>query len=306
MRRLRERLVEFLFPTASDAWLSVLRCGLGLQVVAYCLTTRADWLLFYAANLGAFVNRDLAEALLSGESALVPRLGWLVTAGEHLGLSEVATLNLSWWLLFAAGVGLMIGFFCRGSAFLAWFLHLCAVKSGTLNSYGMDNFTTIGLFYLMVAPLPDRYSFDAKVRILTSKYPHLHGFFRRVLQLHLCVSYFFGGLMKALGPAWWTGESLWRALTRVPFNVVPPDFLAALGMVLPVLGIGICLLEIGYPIFIWLRKTRAIWLAAIIAMHVGIAFTMGLYLFSLIMIVLNLAAFATDLPSFNYARRQTS
>ena len=35
-----------------------------------------------------------------------------------------------------------------------WFIHLCAVKSVNLMTYGVDNFTTIGLFYLMFAPLP--------------------------------------------------------------------------------------------------------------------------------------------------------
>ncbi len=310
MRRIRRRLLQFLFPPASDRWLSILRWGLGLQVLAYCLTTRMDWLLLFATNSSSLINRDLSEALLSSDSACVPRLGWLIMVGEHLGLPEVVTLNLSWWLLFAAGVSLLLGFFCRSSALLAWFLHLCAVKSGTLSSYGMDNFTTIGLFYLIIAPLPDRYSIDARIRNLPSKDRRMHGFFRRVLQLHLCISYFFGGLTKALGPAWWTGESLWRALTRVPFNNIPPELLASWGTVLPVLGIAVCLLETAYPIFIWPAKTRVIWLTAVVVMHMAIALTMGLYLFGMIMIVLNVSAFGTDLTregarvGYNYARRR--
>jgi len=59
----------------------------------------------------------------------------------------------------------------------------------------------------------------------------------------------------------------------------------------PVAGIFICLLEITYPFFIWNSKTRKIWLICICAMHVGIGVTMGMYLFALIMIVLNVAAF---------------
>jgi len=50
-------------------------------------------------------------------------------------------------------------------------------------------------------------------------------------------------------------------------------------------------LEIGYPFFIWNNKTRKIWLSCICAMHAGIGFMMGMYLFALIMIVLNVAAF---------------
>ncbi|MEP6937235.1 MAG: hypothetical protein ABI871_04115, partial [Chthoniobacterales bacterium] len=58
------------------------------------------------------------------------------------------------------------------------------------------------------------------------------------------------------------------------------------------------LLETGYPLFIWLRKTRTFWLVAIVAMHLAIGLTMGLYLFALVMITLNLAAFG---PNFLFA-----
>ena len=168
-------------------------------------------------------------------------------------------------------------------------------------SYGVDNFTTIGLFYLMIAPLPDCCSADARLGFGKAKPADLHGLHRRVLQLHLCLVYCCGGLTKALGPAWWNGESIWRAVTRAPFNVISPHFWAWWEPFLPLLGVGVFLLELGYPFFIWSKTTRPIWLVSILAMHVGIALAMGLYLFSLIMIVLNLAAFGSDLPLFDRA-----
>ena len=60
-------------------------------------------------------------------------------------------------------------------------------------------------------------------------------------------------------------------------------------------GIFICLLEIGYPFFIWSDKTRKTWLICICAMHILIGVAMGMYLFSLVMIVLNVAAFGPAL-----------
>ncbi|PYI75402.1 MAG: hypothetical protein DMF01_07775 [Verrucomicrobia bacterium] len=66
---------------------------------------------------------------------------------------------------------------------------------------------------------------------------------------------------------------------------------------LPVLGISICLIEVSYPICIWLRKTRLIWLICILAMHAAIGLMMGLYLFALVMIVMNLAAFGFIMPT---------
>jgi hypothetical protein len=57
----------------------------------------------------------------------------------------------------------------------------------------------------------------------------------------------------------------------------------------------VVLLEVGYPFGIWFNRTRGFWLAGIILLHLGIALFMGMYLFSLIMIVLNAAAFAPEI-----------
>ena len=201
---------------------------------------------------------------------------------------------MAWASLFGAGCGLVFGLFCRASAITAWFLHLCAAKSGGLVSYGVDNFMTIGLFYLMLSPLPDRWSLDWRINKARAKDAQLIGFFRRVLQLHMCVIYFFGGLTEIFRQ-WLVGWlNMWRALIRPPFNIIDPEILIHWKFIFPVAGVFICVLETGYPFFIWGRKTRKIWLNCIYAMHIGIGLTMGMYLFSLVMIVLNLAAFGAD------------
>jgi hypothetical protein len=291
----RERLLGFLFPPETDSWLAVLRVGLGFQVMFYSLSLRNDWDYLLSGTASGLVTRNLAEALLSLESYFVPRLGWLVALGTHVGLREEMVLSIAWVCLLVAGCGLLVGLACRYSAVLAWFLHLCAAKSGGLVSYGVDNFMTIGLFYLMLSPLPDRYALDWRLRELRPRDPQFLGFWRRVLQLHLCVIYFLSGLTKCIGSGWWDGSNVWRALIRPPFNVIDPEILVRWNYLFPVAGIFICLLEIGYPFFIWNSKTRKIWLIGICAMHVGIGLTMGMYLFAFIVIILNVAAFGPGL-----------
>ena len=291
METWRERILQFLFPAGSDTWLAVLRLGLGLQVVLYVLSLLNDWNYLFAATGSGLVSRNLGEAILSLESPFVPRLGWLIALGEHVGLSEQTVLSIAWVSLLGTGCSLLAGLFCRSSAILAWFLHLCAAKSGAFVSYGVDNFMTIGLFYLMLSPLPDRYSLDWRLRKSRPKDSQVLGFWRRVVQLHLCVIYFFSGLTKCLGSGWWDGTNIWRALTRPPFSIVPLEILVRWKYFLPVLGISICLIETGYPVFIWLKKTRMIWLICVLGMHIAIGLTMGMYLFALIMIILNAAAF---------------
>ena len=295
MQALRERLLKFLFPPETNDWLAVLRVGLGLQTTLYSLSLRNDWNdLLGGAGTGV-ASCDLAEALLSMESHFVPRLGWLGLLGEYVGLREETVLFVAWACLLVAGGGLLLGLACRFSAILAWFFHLCAAESGGFVSYGMDNFMTIGLFYLMLSPLPDRYSLDWRLRKPPSSDPPLFGFWRRVVQIHLCLIYFFSGLTKCLGSGWWEGSNVWRALICPPFNIIDPEILVRGQFVLPMVGVVICLLETGYPFFIWSSKTRNSWLICICGMHILIGLAMGMWLFSLVMIVLNVAAFG---PSF--------
>jgi hypothetical protein len=148
-----------------------------------------------------------------------------------------------------------------------------------------------------------RPSFDWRLGESRSRDPQLQGFWRRVLQLHLCAIYFFSGLTKCLGDGRWDGSNMWRALIRPPFNAIDPEILVRWRYLFPIAGIFICLLEIGYAFFIWNSKTRKIWLICICPMHVGIGLTMGMYLFAFTMIVLNVAAFSpclirTDLRTY--------
>lgn len=291
---LRVKFSAFLFPRRSDRWLTLLRIGLGSQVCLYSLSLRGDWEMLYT-DLAGYSNRELAELITSLGSALTPRLGWLITLGSHFGIGEEQVVFAIWVTLLVTSCSLILGLFSRAMAVVIWFLYLSSVKSGALYSYGVDNFTIIGLFYLMLAPLPDRWSLDAWLWKIPAADPRRLGFHQRALQLHLCLIYLFGGISKATGPGWWDGLSLWRALLSPPYNQIPGSVVFAIHSLLPAAGILVVVLEVTYPVLIWLRHTRRVCLVAIVAVHLGIGFAMGLYLFASIMIVLNLAAFATDL-----------
>lgn len=283
--------LAFLFPAETDTWLAVLRFGSGVQVIVYALFLRSDWHYLFASSEKGLVGREVGEAITSFDSPLIPKLGWLIALGQHLNMSEETVLTAAWVCLLSAGGLLLLGLLCRPAAIVAWFVHLCAAESGGLLAYGADALMTTALFYLMLSPLPDRYSFDRWVTKARPKNPEVLGFWRRVLQVHLCFVYFIGGLAKCLGSGWWDGSNLWRALIRPPFNLVPPDILIRFKYALPILGISICLLEVSYPVFIWFKRTRRVWVICIVAMHAAIGLLMGLYLFAIVMIVMNLAAF---------------
>lgn len=285
----------FLFPSRTSNWLTVLRLGLGLQVIFYAVSISSDWQELFLSGERHGVNREVAEAILNVTSPLVPRLGWLTRLAGIVGVSEEIALQIAWAVLFIAGVLLLVGLFSRCAAIAAWLLHLSTASSGGLTAYGVDIFTTIGLFYIAVAPLPDAYSANAILGKRRLPGSELLGFHQRVLQVHLCFIYFFGGLAKCLGCGWWDGSSLWRSLTRPPFDLVPIELLARWSALLFPAGICVLILETFYPVFIWPMRTRKLWLGSIVVMHLAIAMTMGLRLFAFVMIVLNLAAFGDAL-----------
>jgi hypothetical protein len=179
---------------------------------------------------------------------------------------------------------MIIGFFTRLVTFLALIIQLIIFKSFNELNYGYDQFLTMSLFYCIWFPVGryfslDKYIFKFKERFVSFNYI-------RIIQLHLCVVYFFAGIAKALDPDWWNGMSLWRAVSSV-YN----DYFTISPYVLLIVGIGTVLLETLYTIFIWMDKTRYITLSLCVLMHLSIAYMLGLYSFSAILIVWNVAAF---------------
>ena len=291
LERCWRRFVGFLFPFESDTWLAVLRIGLGLQVIVYALFLRSDWHYLFASSGKGLVGREVGEAITTFDSPLIPKLGWLIAVGRNLNMNEETVLTVAWVCLLSAGCLLLLGLLSRPAAIVAWFVHLCAAESGGLLAYGADNFMTTALFYLMLSPLPDRYAFDnwvVKSKAEKSTHP---GF----LAPSVTGASVFCLLHRRPGKISWqrlVGRLQSLAIAdQAAFSVIAPDILVRFKYALPLLGISICLLEMSYPFFIWLRRTRRIWLGCILAMHAAIGLMMGLYLFALVMIVMNLAAF---------------
>lgn len=154
-------------------------------------------------------------------------------------------------------------------------LHIILVKSNPYYSYGVDYFTSISIFYLIIIP--------------NNKTEKSYKPFKKLFQIHLCIIYFFAGFEKALGHNWWNGESIWKAV-NLPFasGFFDFSFLLNFPVIFSIIGISTVFLELTYPIFIWSKRFRNIWLNMIILLHIGIAFILNLYFFSGLMIILNL------------------
>lgn len=256
---------RFFFNTLLHAgWLPVFRCGIAVLLLLTGLQLWPDFDLLYGPE--SILDHRLLQL---GENRPLE-----IFAGEPVGRWHLAAYLVCCVLL-------ALGIATRLAALGLWLFHQWLYMAHPAFSYGFDYLACSALFYCVWFPVRNPASHWAT--------PCL-----RVLQLHLCLIYFFGGLDKILGPTWRNGEALWKALHLPELTgALRPEvaYLEPYPEVVAVLGWGVILLEIGYPLCIWLHATRRIWLGSIIAMHAGIAVFLGLYHFSALMILFNVSAF---------------
>ena len=288
MKKIANRLEAYFFFTPKTLYdLAFFRIAVGLVTIAYFIQMKKDVL----DNCGEFgiIRREIQELYIV--HPYIPRLTWLCDIFKTLpNYDEEIVLNSLIGLAITASCCMILGLFTRLSAFITWFLFLCFYKSTFLSSYGFESFLCTSLFCCTVMPVGDYGSLENVFR-KSQKKSIYHGFSLRVLQLHLCLVYFFGGFFKAMGLDWWTGESIWRALSRQPFNMYDFTWMSEYHFVPITMGISVVILETFYPLFTNFAKSRPYWVALILLMHLGIGIFMGLYLFASTMIVLNITAF---------------
>ena len=208
---------------------------------------------------------------------------------------ENAVLIIKFSYLFLC-ILIIIGFFSRIAALLLLFLQVSFIKYGSLYFYGADFFTEMSLFYIFIFPSSSYYSLQKLLLPNFSKNWQSINLCKVLIQSHLCIAYFFSGLGKVLGFNWWNGESVWKAMNlpnlHHTFNVSEYTQNPLLYIFI---GWATIIIELFYPIFININRTRKIWLILTISMHIGIIFSLNLFFFSAIMITWNLTTYY-----FNY------
>ncbi|MEZ4888580.1 MAG: HTTM domain-containing protein [Chitinophagales bacterium] len=293
-QKINKGIDTFFFNAAPSNSLYIFRIVVAIFCIVHIGVIAEDLLDLYGRN--GYVRAELVEAVLSAQ---MPRINWVSDWMMGFGFSEQACIYLLFSLYLIALFGLLVGFCTRISAMGACFIHLLFVGSGQLFAYGVDFFTSTCLFYCVFMPVGKGFSIDSLLFKRTKINHALNAFSVRVLQLHLCLVYFFGGFCKMLGTQWWDGEAMWRIFMQNGFEV---SWLAQMPWLAAILSCSVLVLETTYPFFIYYSKTRSFWLISIVLMHIGIGFTLNLWFFASIMIIINVSAFGSyllqDMPQF--------
>jgi hypothetical protein len=221
----------------------------------------------------------------------LPSIGKLTILLQPYGVSSSACVQGVFVFYVFSLFGLLAGWKTRLFAISSLLGHTLTVNSGYISLYGVDTMIHICLFYCAWMPVGRCLSLDQMYRQNPVNPSFFAGISMRTLQLHLCIIYFSTGLAKVSGPQWWTGEALWRAVMQPQFSVFDFSWLASVPWLARIACWSVMLIEMGYPFLIWPAKSRPIWVIATIALHLGIGMIMGLWMFSIMMIVMTFSAF---------------
>jgi len=284
--KLLGKLEKFFLEPASPLPLAALRIGLVGLLLAQAFLLRS--------SLGDFFSsRGMIQGPLAGYLAIPgsPRIAWLAGILSHWGISEAACLQVMAGTYLVALLFLGAGLHTRIASVATWFLHWTLVSSAYSTAYGVDIYTHVFLFYLMLVPCGNALSLDSHLDRWRNRPTWGARLGLRVMQLHLCISYLASAIEKGSGPQWWNGEVLWRALSLPVYRQYDFSWLIHFPLLLKVAGWTTLLAEAGYCVFIWPRATRRLWIALMVSLHLGIVFFLGLGLFGSVMCVLTLSIF---------------
>jgi hypothetical protein len=192
-------------------------------------------------------------------------------------------------------VGLLVmvlGVFGRWFQVLLLGMHLMFIFRNPTVIYGADIITSFWLFYLCLSDSREYFSIwniGRSVRNRTErKIPQISSLLNsvsiRLIQLQLCIIYGYTGMEKLKGQPWWDGTALWNVMGNTQLALMDFSFLMNFPLLIIIGTYFTVVFEVYFPALIWPKKIRPWVLLAGVALHVGIALTMGLVFFSAVML----------------------
>jgi hypothetical protein len=257
-----------------------LACTAGLAA----LLTARD-LLSLAGNRGLV---DPALSLALDPNAPLSLFRWIKPGSASVDLALTVLLNLV-----AISSAFLIWRPRSICASLALYLSFTSFRqTAVLVTYGMHQYIQIGVFYVLLANIVVRIEQNS-----ASTQVHPVRYVGWLARIHLAMAYTFSGLCKGVGPQWWSGESMWRALGRTDLTGLRPidlSWASQFPLALQAIGISVVLVETLYGLA-FVRRLRPYVIGGMIAMHVGTMIVQGLWIFGFVMIALNVFFLAEGL-----------
>lgn len=272
------------------------RTGLGLTLFVSYLY-RFKNISFWGEN--AFLSQD--RSLLMLQESIRPIFNWSFWPDHWvMGIQIAFCLGLFLW---AFGVG------GRILGVSVWILHMGFIYRNYAMIFGADVIAAVFLFYFSLIRTPHAMKNFALVRnfknLSWSKElaDPLSSCMVRLIQVHLAVIYSYTGFEKLRGMSWWDGTALWSVLANSQMVWIDLTWLKHVSWVFPLMGFLTIIFEVYFPLAM-LTRFRMKWLCAGVIFHLGIAYLMSLWTFSLVM--LSLYFVYLDWPSDGFKFKKMS
>ena len=283
---------RFWFTPSAHETLCLIRILTGLMLVYTHLVWTFDLEGFFGAN--GRISDEFVQAFHESSKNAAINGAWTYLYGlDGAALWSVHLTSLAVLVLFT------IGLYTRVTAVLAFLITVSYANRAAGTLYGLDQINAMLSMYLMLGPCGNCYSVDAWLARRKGRtkptWTTMGNISIRLMQIHLCVIYFFAGIGKLLGGTWWEGTALWGAFANYEYQTIDMTWLAGYPIAINILSQFTVLWEMSYAVFVWPRLTRPIVVSLSIPLHLGIALCMGMTTFGLIMIVANVAFLSPDL-----------
>lgn len=289
IQKLRNNCSNYFIRTkdSSDDFIPFFRITIGLILLFHFISILNDFDLLYGMN--SIIPTDIHTIYLNKNVILFDEI--ILFFDKITGLNQFSILLFK--ILFIIFCILIIaGFYSRFFSLLLLVLQVALVKSSYYYSYGVDFFSSMSLMYLIILPSDEYFSLRNYFWKITQKSNYF--IVKTTFQIHIVIAYFVSGIEKLSGYNWRNGESIWKAVHLPNFNNdfnINFDFSGKYPLIIVFIGWSTILIELFYPLFITLKKTRILWLYLTISLHLGIALALNLYFFSAIMITWNITNF---------------
>lgn len=287
LRNLARPWDEFWFQPEDPLALGLLRIMTGLMLVY----THFVWGIKLEAFLGAngFQDPLLVRELVPDSTAW--SFWWYVPESS---LWTVHWICLGTLVLYTLGVGTTV------TKWAAPLITISYANRAPNANFGLDQMNAMLALYLAIGPCGAKLSLD---RLWTSYRAGRRSLrdtghrsvpavapsstvrlSTRLIQVHMCVIYFFAGVSKLKGDAWWNGEAVWMAVSNTEYQSRDLTWITWHPWISDLVTHATIMWEMTYWIFVWRPVWRPIYLLIGVLMHLGIGMFLGMWTFGLVMI----------------------
>lgn len=278
---------QFWFKPSDPALLGLLRILVGGMLFYTHFVWSFELSTFFSSSADALLPIGDRGLLADSPSYLWSHFDWI---GDGL-LWPVHIAGLIVFALFT------LGLWTRVTGIVSALLVISYANRSFGTQFGLDQINGFMAMYLALGPSGqfasiDRWFASRKQReqseqgraVPTSTLANVS---IRLMQVHLCVVYFFAGMGKLQGEFWWNGEAIWGALANYEYQTLDLTWLSEYMWLVNVMTYTALIWEVSYPFLIWPRLTRPLWIIMAILVHLGIGLCMGMMTFGLIMVFAN-------------------